>query len=245
MLSIIIPTYNEEKYLSRLLQSIKKQTLQPDEIIIVDNNSIDKTVIIAKNFDCKVISGGTPAQARTVGAEVAHGDVMLFLDADTFFADNKFLERIIKRYRKNQVATVWYSADKGDLLNEFVCFIANLTKRINLFLAKKWRMVIGEYGVFIMCSSFVFHSVGKFHSPAKNNFMEDTFFFREAVKNGANYRVLPEKIYLSNRRLKNKNPLRLFVWSLLSAFTNIITLFKVEPNKTLLGWYEWARRGKQ
>jgi glycosyltransferase involved in cell wall biosynthesis len=41
--SIIIPAYNEEKYISKALTAISEMTLQPDEVIVVDNNSTDKT----------------------------------------------------------------------------------------------------------------------------------------------------------------------------------------------------------
>ena len=52
-LSIIIPTKNEEEYLTALLKSIKKQTFKDYEIIVADNNSKDKTRKIAKNTDAK------------------------------------------------------------------------------------------------------------------------------------------------------------------------------------------------
>ena len=48
MISIVIPTLNEEKYLSKLLKSIKNQTFKDYEIIVSDNNSKDNTKKIAK-----------------------------------------------------------------------------------------------------------------------------------------------------------------------------------------------------
>ena len=81
-LSIIIPTFNEEKFLPKLLNSIKKQTLQPSEIIIADAFSQDSTRKIAKAFGVKVIDGGLPPVARNNGAKVATQEVLLFLDSD-------------------------------------------------------------------------------------------------------------------------------------------------------------------
>ena len=49
-LSIIIPVYNEESHLRQCLDAIAKQIEKPDEVIVVDNNSTDETVQIAKSF---------------------------------------------------------------------------------------------------------------------------------------------------------------------------------------------------
>lgn len=83
MLSIIIPTKNEEKFLPLLLDSIKKQSLQCEyEIIVADAGSTDRTCAIARDYGCTIIEGGMPAVGRNRGARVARGDLVLFLDAD-------------------------------------------------------------------------------------------------------------------------------------------------------------------
>ena len=62
MISIIIPTLNEEKYLPLLLSSIKKQNFNDYEIIIADAGSDDKTLEIVKNYNCKIkIDGKKPS----------------------------------------------------------------------------------------------------------------------------------------------------------------------------------------
>lgn len=91
-ISIIIPTFNEGKYLPNLLKSIKKQTLQPKEVIIADAFSIDNTRSVAKEYGCKVIDGGLPAVGRNQGAKAATQPYLLFLDADVILPA-KFLER--------------------------------------------------------------------------------------------------------------------------------------------------------
>lgn len=67
-ISIIVPTKNEERYLPGLLKSIKKQTVQPYEIIVADAGSTDRTVEIAKKYGAKVIKGGIPQVGRNKGA---------------------------------------------------------------------------------------------------------------------------------------------------------------------------------
>lgn len=84
-ISIVIPAYNEEKYLESCLESLKNLIEKPYEVIVVDNNSTDKTVKIAKKFDVKVVKektqGITPA--RNSGFNAAKGDIIARIDADT------------------------------------------------------------------------------------------------------------------------------------------------------------------
>ncbi len=103
MLSIIIPTLNEEKYLPLLLESIKKQNFDDDfEIIVADAGSEDKTVEVAKNYGCKVVSGGLPAKGRNQGAAAAQKELFLFLDAETLLPE-KFLEKILLEFKERNL----------------------------------------------------------------------------------------------------------------------------------------------
>ena len=93
MLTIVVPTKNEEEHLPVLLQSIKNQSLQPDEIIIADAHSTDQTRHIAESFGATVIDGGLPAVGRNKGAAFATSDLVFFLDADVDLRDPEFLEK--------------------------------------------------------------------------------------------------------------------------------------------------------
>lgn len=92
--SIVIPTFNEEKYLPKLLRSIKRQSMQPKQIIVADAFSYDQTRKIAKEFGCKVVDGGLPSKARNNGAKASTEDILLFLDADVVLPP-KFLEKTV------------------------------------------------------------------------------------------------------------------------------------------------------
>ena len=82
---IIIPTLNEEKYLSRTLESLKNQTVHC-ETLIVDSNSIDRTLDIAKSFEASVISAGRgKLTARDVAIRAVKSDVIISCDADCFY----------------------------------------------------------------------------------------------------------------------------------------------------------------
>jgi glycosyltransferase involved in cell wall biosynthesis len=89
MLSIIIPTKNEEKLLPLLLDSIKKNPLSREyEIIVADAGSCDRTREIAQEYGARIIEGGMPAVGRNKGARAARGDILLFLDADVAIHGN-------------------------------------------------------------------------------------------------------------------------------------------------------------
>lgn len=90
-LSVIIPAYNEEATIERCLQSIQHQTRQADEIIVVDNNSTDKTAELAARYGRVVTEqkqGIGPT--RTRGFDEATGDIIVRLDSDTI-ADSNLL----------------------------------------------------------------------------------------------------------------------------------------------------------
>ena len=98
-LSIIIPTYNEEEYLPKLLYSIKEQDFKDYEIIVADAGSRDRTRKIAESAGCKVISGGLPAVGRNNGAKIAEGEYLLFLDSDVILSAG-YLKSAIKEFEE-------------------------------------------------------------------------------------------------------------------------------------------------
>jgi glycosyltransferase involved in cell wall biosynthesis len=85
-LSIVIPAYNEESYLKACLDSIAAQTVKPLEVIVVDNNSTDRTAEIAKSYPFVTLLREKKqgvAFARNTGFNAAKGDVIGRIDADT------------------------------------------------------------------------------------------------------------------------------------------------------------------
>lgn len=103
-LSVIIPARNEEHNLPRLLGSIQAQSCQPREVIVVDDGSSDRTAAVAREFGAMVITSQPlpdgwrgKTWACHQGAAAATGDLLLFLDADTWFEQDG-LAKILKRY---------------------------------------------------------------------------------------------------------------------------------------------------
>lgn len=103
-LSIIVPARNEERNLPRLLESLHAQEPKPHEILVVDDGSEDATAEVARRAGAQVVAPGpAPAGWRGKswacwqGAHAATGDLLLFLDADTFFYPGG-LRRILDTY---------------------------------------------------------------------------------------------------------------------------------------------------
>lgn len=99
--SIVIPCYNTTKYIIETLESVSKQTYKNIEIIAVDDGSTDDTFdIIEKYKKCddrlkvfKTSNGGSSA-ARMIGANIAKGKYLLFLDSDDLI-DSTYIEKCV------------------------------------------------------------------------------------------------------------------------------------------------------
>jgi len=85
-LSIVIPAYNEQNYLKACLESIAKQSVRPNEVLVVDNNSFDKTAQIARSYDfVRLLAEKRQGIvfARNKGFNSAKGSIIGRIDADT------------------------------------------------------------------------------------------------------------------------------------------------------------------
>lgn len=97
LVSVIITTKNSAKTLKPLLQSIKEQSYKPIEIIVVDNNSTDKTTEVAKCFSNKVFNKGPERSAqRNFGAQQSQGKYLLFLDSDMILTKDVVKECVME-----------------------------------------------------------------------------------------------------------------------------------------------------
>lgn len=102
MISVIIPVYNDKR-VENTIKSLKNNSYSEYEVILVDNNSTDSSIKeIAEKHEIKYILAKQPSSyiARNKGAELAQGDILVFLDSDCVVADN-FLQNIFKAFEEN------------------------------------------------------------------------------------------------------------------------------------------------
>jgi len=110
MISIIIPTLNEETILEKTLKNVKQINRFPVEIIVADSRSTDKTVQIAGRYADKVVVYEKPdkpnaAKGRNLGAQNAHGEYLMFVDADVFkfnLVPDDFVTGLVREFEKDE-----------------------------------------------------------------------------------------------------------------------------------------------
>lgn len=207
ILSIIIPTKNEEEYLPQLLRSIKKQTFEDYEIIVADNESKDKTQKIAKKYNCLIVKGGLPGIGRNLGAKKASGEMLLFLDADTELEDPTFLELLIAEFKEKEIEIAVPKANvDGKFLDKFYCNFWN--KFVAVF--QYSSPFAGGWCIFIKRD--IHNKIKGFNE--KIVLGEDSDYVKRAARVGK-FRVLKStKIKTSPRRLHKEGYLKIIFQSM-------------------------------
>lgn len=135
-ISVVIPAYNEEKHLPLILKALKNQKEKPNEIIVVDNNSTDKTPDIAKKFGCKVVKEKKQGLtfARNKGFETAKYEIIARTDADSIPPPDwiKNIKEHFKKYPDTQALTgpvIFY--DLPFKTKAYSLFFLSLSKKIS------------------------------------------------------------------------------------------------------------------
>jgi glycosyltransferase involved in cell wall biosynthesis len=160
-LSIIIPAYNEEKLLPGCLKSVfaareaNKSSDCMSEVIVVDNNSTDRTAELARAAGATVVFEPVNqiSRARNAGARAAQGDWLLFVDADSQLHPTTLAE-LLGRVRKGCIAGggCLIALDKVPGIGHFLMEICNLLMRILVWAA----------GSFVFCRADAFRDIGGF-----------------------------------------------------------------------------------
>lgn len=147
LVSIIIPTYNSEKFIFKALDSIKQQCFQAYEVIIVDAGSDDKTKDICALYDERFIffelKGSKQGEARNLGVSNANGELVMFLDSDDIFSDDHVLTDSIQKV----------SEIDADFYNFAVSFVKEKVVMKNILFPKEFHadsrdeiLSLGLYG---------------------------------------------------------------------------------------------------
>ena len=112
LISVIVPVYNVEQYLSRCIESLLNNTYQNLEIICIDDGSTDGSLETLRRYesaDFRIIviakQNGGVASARNAGLKVSRGDFVAFVDSDDF-VHPQFIERMLAAQRKTNADIV-------------------------------------------------------------------------------------------------------------------------------------------
>lgn len=130
---VIIPTYNAEKAgIERLLQSIKKQSIQPEKICIIDSSSTDNTVAICRKYGCDISiidkSSFNHGLTRQMGIDNNKNyDYAVFMTQDILLKDNNTIEILLSSFKHEDVSIAY----GRQLTDETASFIEKISRHFN------------------------------------------------------------------------------------------------------------------
>ena len=175
LLGIIIPNYNNEKYLRNCMESVLAQTYRPIEVIIVDDCSTDNSKKVIDEFACRtselcpvyLSENKGVSNARNTGANYSKAEYITFLDADDFYTDPSKLENemmlLLSRERQG-IKTAVFSRLKavddkgrhlwdyitrkqfsGGVLRRYILEESNIQLPRDYCMKKQWFLDAGQY----------------------------------------------------------------------------------------------------
>ncbi|MEI6462700.1 MAG: carotenoid biosynthesis protein [bacterium] len=217
-LSVVIPAYNEEKYIEGTILNIKKVLNDLNikfEITVVNNNSTDNTDSIARKLEVNVIFQGERniSKTRNLGATNSKGNYLLFVDADTKITP-EIISISLEKLSKNKLKAVSTitTFDKYPSIQSYGVWIYNFASRV-------FKLGIGQY---ILIHKEAFLSLKGFDESFFA--FEEIEFFKRLKKRFGNesFEVLSIPVKTSGRKFEKggKDPLK-FASLLLYSFVDI------------------------
>lgn len=217
--SVIIPTLNAGEGFREMLRRLMEQSVPPLEIIVIDSESTDETLAIARSANVKLINvkksefdhGGT----RNRAAVAASGDLLMFMTQDAIPFDNRLIEQL----------TAGLSESEGDDGRPVMAYARQLPRKDASILEKLAREHnyphqshirrihdVEQYGIKTffcsnVCSAIpkaVFERFGRFQEPVMFN--EDLFMAAKCILNGLSvaYRAEAKVIHSHNYSVKQQ-----------------------------------------
>jgi len=234
--SIIIPAYNEEKYLPKTLNSLKESMAALSEfcgeIIVTNNNSTDRTAEIAEESGARVVfeEHRQIARARNVGGRGALGRYLIFVDGDTRISSALLAETL----------TALESGEccGGGTIVEFdgcPSRLAGCALRLWVFLSRTFKWACGAY---VFCSREAFLETGGFN---EQYYASEEVHFSLALRRwggnrGLSFVILEEPIITSSRKLEWYS-----AWEIMLMLLGMLVHFKPLRNRDAC-YKMWYRR---
>jgi|688.fasta_scaffold307999_4 glycosyltransferase involved in cell wall biosynthesis len=227
-LTIVIPTYNEEKYIGTTLENLYEQSgIDGVNVIIADANSTDQTRIIVERYQTKfeptlkirLIDGGKVAYGRNMGSRYVFTKYVLFLDADSqlLSKDNILYNINLMEQRDLDLLTCKIKSVGKDFRTNIAFNIFNV---INKILSLHTPFAIGGY---FMTKIYKFRGFGMFNEELNNS--EDYWLSRHY--NPKNFHISKMKYGQDDRRFKKMGYIKMLKLIILNHINrNNIDYFK-------------------
>jgi len=235
--SVIIPAYNEERWLGTSLSALKKAMDAvdlPGEVIVVDNNSTDRTAEVAQQYGAQVVFEAINqiSRARNAGARSAQGEYLVFLDADTTLSP-ELLHKALFNLTSGGCCGGGAVVDHDHPLPWYACWIPLLWNRLSV------RCKLAA-GCFIYCLREGFAAVGGF---SEKLFASEEIRFSQRLKRwgqsrGLTFKVVTEPAIVTSARKMQDHPVRnLLLFCLVLVFP-----FAVWSRRLSSLWYSRAEK---
>lgn len=201
--SVVLPAYNEQKYIARTLESIKNQDYpEPFEIIVCDNASTDNTAKIAKSFNAKVTKESKKGTrfAYDKAIKLAKGDIIAVTNADVVLPRN-WLSTLVSYYKDPKIVAVgthvkFFNAPfYVNILWAILVILGNILIKLNLMGGVKERTF---WGASMSCTKKAYKEVGGFNHGVDTN--EDMIFTLLLRKIGKAPYIYDPVVLLDGRR---------------------------------------------
>lgn len=224
-ISIIVPVYNSEKFLEKLINSIIEQTYKNYELILINDGSTDNSLKVIQDYSLKykniiyeTIQNSGPGAARKKGFELCKGDLVFFVDSDDLIPTNDVFQKIANYYITNNFDVLFF---------DFKRLSQNSIRIHNTFFDIKFKP--GKYDIkylykkpvasALWCKIFVKSKIKMDFFSNYNNY-EDCYFTYKYFNNCSNFDYINEVLYFANR--DNPNSL-----SKIQDFTKIDNTFNL------------------
>jgi glycosyltransferase involved in cell wall biosynthesis len=190
--SVIVPAYNAESTLAECLVRVFDSTYEGLEVVLIDDGSTDHTRAIAARFPVRLASTGGrlgPAAARNLGARMAEGDILLFIDADVMLRPDA-IDRLVGRFARGDVDAVC-GVQAAEMRHRD---LPSLYK--NLWIRWTYLRATGDVPLFYTTAAAIrrseFRRAGGFDTGYGIPSIEDTAFGQELARLRVRVRVLPD-----------------------------------------------------
>lgn len=196
-ISVVVPAYNEEKYIVRTLEQIRR-ILPSSELIVADDKSTDETVFLASQYADAVVESGLHriGANRNIGARNTSesSEILLFVDADTLLSE-EFVRKAVEKFRDPRTVGVGclVMPETQNFVEELFFFFLNSLIIFAKALGKSYLA-----GNCVAYRKRTFFEIGGFDENTKTN--EDMDFSRRISKVGKLV-LLPVIVRTSRRRM--------------------------------------------
>jgi glycosyltransferase involved in cell wall biosynthesis len=151
-ISVVIPTFNGEGRISDCLESIIRQDYSKEkiEILVVDDDSTDGTVEVARRYGAKILTNGhrNIERGKSIGLEQANNELILLLDDDNRLSSTDWLTTCVEAMLDNPEAVgaeaIYFSYDKNDPPANRYCSLFGINDAVAFYLNKRDRLMATE-----------------------------------------------------------------------------------------------------